>query len=49
MNDDAPYPPDRTDDEPVRLDIAVLLRHGLAAEPGTRRTALFGDGAAAAA
>ncbi|WP_254709499.1 hypothetical protein [Streptomyces lunaelactis] len=49
MNDDAPYPPDRTDDELARLDITVLLRYGLAAEPGTRRTALFGDGAAAAA
>jgi hypothetical protein len=49
MNDDAPYPPDRTDDELARLDITVLLRYGLAAEPGPRRTALFGDGAAAAA
>ncbi|MFJ8821271.1 hypothetical protein ACIREE_05755 [Streptomyces sp. NPDC102467] len=48
MND-APNPPDRTDDELARLDITALLRHGLAAEPGTRRTALFGDGAAAAA
>lgn len=49
MNDDAPYPPDRTDDELARLDITVLLRYGLTAEPGPRRTALFGDGAAAAA
>lgn len=49
MNDDAPYPPDRTDDELARLDITVLLRYGLTAAPGTRRTALFGDGAAAAA
>ncbi|MFE7356509.1 hypothetical protein ACFU8Q_25895 [Streptomyces sp. NPDC057543] len=47
MNGDAPYPPDRTDDELARLDVTVLLRHGLTAEPGTRRTALFGDGAAA--
>ncbi|MER6228149.1 hypothetical protein ACFWXI_00215 [[Kitasatospora] papulosa] len=35
--------------EQERLDITVLLRHGLTAEPGARRTALFGDGAAAAA
>lgn len=49
MNDDAPYPPDRTDDELARLNITVLLRYGLTAPPGTRRTALFGDGAAAAA
>ncbi|MFF1407063.1 hypothetical protein [Streptomyces sp. NPDC058294] len=49
MNDDTPYPPDRTDDELARLDITVLLRYGLTAEPGARRTALFGDGAAAAA
>ncbi|MEU6104936.1 hypothetical protein [Streptomyces flaveolus] len=49
MNDDAPYPPGRTDDELARLDITVLLRYGLAAECGVRRTALFGDGAAAAA
>ncbi|MYW41870.1 hypothetical protein GT346_00550, partial [Streptomyces sp. SID161] len=49
MNDDAPYPPDRTDDELARLDITVLLRDGLTAGPGPRRTALFGDGAAAAA
>ncbi|MFJ4124441.1 hypothetical protein ACIP3U_24365 [[Kitasatospora] papulosa] len=48
MND-APYPPDRTDDELARLDITVLLRYGLTAGPGARRTALFGDGAAAAA
>ncbi|MGW2730120.1 hypothetical protein [Streptomyces sp. NPDC001494] len=49
MNDDAPHPPDRTDDELARLDITVLLRYGLTAEAGARRTALFGDGAAAAA
>ncbi|MEU1464035.1 hypothetical protein ABZ467_25660 [Streptomyces sp. NPDC005727] len=49
MNDDAPHPPDRTDDELARLDITVLLRYGLTAESGARRTALFGDGAAAAA
>ncbi|MET9427093.1 MULTISPECIES: hypothetical protein [unclassified Streptomyces] len=48
MND-APYPPERTDDELAQLDITVLLRYGLTAGPGTRRTALFGDGAAAAA
>ncbi|MEU7080250.1 hypothetical protein ABZ938_21015 [Streptomyces sp. NPDC046409] len=35
--------------EQERLDITVLLRYGLTAEPGARRTALFGDGAAAAA
>lgn len=46
MNDNAPYPPDLTDDEPARLDITVLLRYGLTAEPGPRRTALFGDGTA---
>ncbi|MGV9576277.1 hypothetical protein ACWDRZ_06380 [Streptomyces sp. NPDC003509] len=34
--------------EQERLDITVLLRYGLTAEPGARRTALFGDGAAAA-
>ncbi|MGW7355584.1 hypothetical protein ACWGI0_02585 [Streptomyces sp. NPDC054802] len=49
MNDDVPHPPDRTDDELARLDITVLLRYGLTAERGPRRTALFGDGAAAAA
>ncbi|MFF3638007.1 hypothetical protein [Streptomyces sp. NPDC002250] len=49
MNDDAPHPPDRTDDELARLDITVLLRYGLTAGAGARRTALFGDGAAAAA
>jgi hypothetical protein len=49
MSDDAPHPPDRTDDELARLDITVLLRYGLTAEAGARRTALFGDGAAAAA
>ncbi|MEU6657642.1 hypothetical protein [Streptomyces sp. NPDC046821] len=48
MND-APYSPDRTDDELARLDITVLLRYGLTAEPGSRRTALFGDGAVGAA
>ncbi|MFJ4840829.1 hypothetical protein [Streptomyces sp. NPDC088746] len=48
MND-APHPPDRTDDELALLDIPVLLRYGLTAGPGHRRTALFGDGAAAAA
>lgn len=48
MND-AAYPPDRTDDELARLDITVLLRYGLTAGPGPRRTALTGDGAAAAA
>ncbi|MFF7534132.1 hypothetical protein ACFZB2_34195 [Streptomyces bobili] len=49
MHDEAPHPPDRTDDELARLDITVLLRYGLTAEPGHRRTALFGDGAVAAA
>ncbi|MCT4353424.1 hypothetical protein M5362_09830 [Streptomyces sp. Je 1-79] len=49
MNDDSSHPPDRTDDELAQLEITVLLRYGLAAEPGSRRTALFGDGAAAAA
>ncbi|MEV6406687.1 hypothetical protein AB0M58_27755 [Streptomyces bobili] len=49
MHDDAPHPPDRTDDELARLDITVLLRYGLTAEPGHRRTVLFGDGAVAAA
>ncbi|MFD6534360.1 hypothetical protein [Streptomyces sp. NPDC060184] len=48
MND-APHPPDHTDDELARLDITVLLRYGLTAGPGPRRTALIGDGAAAAA
>lgn len=48
MND-APPPPDRTDDELATLDITVLLRYGLTAGPGPRRTALMGDGAAAAA
>ncbi|MFJ2292485.1 hypothetical protein ACIOG7_12415 [Streptomyces sp. NPDC087894] len=48
MND-APPPPDRTDDELATLDITVLLRYGLTAESGPRRTALMGDGAAAAA
>ncbi|MEU7282221.1 hypothetical protein AB0A69_26110 [Streptomyces sp. NPDC045431] len=47
MND--PYPPELTDDELAELDLTVLLRYGLTAEPGPRRTALFGDGAAAAA
>ncbi|GAA2571804.1 MULTISPECIES: hypothetical protein [Streptomyces] len=46
---DRPHLPDRSDDELARLDITVLLRYGLTAEPGPRRTALFGDGAAAAA
>ncbi|WP_256257071.1 hypothetical protein [Streptomyces sp. MUSC 14] len=41
--------PDRTDDELARLDMGVLLRYGLTAPPGPRRTALFGDGAAGAA
>ncbi|MEV6115111.1 hypothetical protein AB0L59_21970 [Streptomyces sp. NPDC052109] len=45
----APQPPDRTDDELARLDISVLLRYGLTAPPGPRRTALFGDGVAGAA
>ncbi|MEU1484043.1 hypothetical protein [Streptomyces sp. NPDC005752] len=49
MNDAPHHPPDRTDDELARLDITVLLRYGLTADPGTRRTALIGDGAAAAA
>ncbi|MZD06196.1 hypothetical protein GTW43_14005, partial [Streptomyces sp. SID5785] len=49
MNDDAPHPQGRTDDELARLDLTVLLRYGLTAAPGPRRTALFGDGAAAAA
>ncbi|MGW1465758.1 hypothetical protein ACWCPT_15635 [Streptomyces sp. NPDC002308] len=46
---DAPYPPNLGDDELARLDITVLLRYGLTAGPGPRRTALIGDGAAAAA
>ncbi|MBX7549758.1 hypothetical protein [Streptomyces sp. NPDC004232] len=41
--------PDRTDDELARLDMGVLLRYGLTAPPGPRRTALFGDGVAGAA
>ncbi|MGN5379115.1 hypothetical protein ACQ4WX_22430 [Streptomyces lasalocidi] len=41
--------PDRTDDELARLDMGVLLRYGLTAPPGPRRTALFGDDAAGAA
>ncbi|OIJ69785.1 hypothetical protein [Streptomyces mangrovisoli] len=45
----APYPPDRSDDELARLDISALLRHGLTAPPGPRRTALFGDGVVGAA
>ncbi|MBO1332124.1 hypothetical protein [Streptomyces sp. VRA16 Mangrove soil] len=45
----APHPPDRTDDELARLDISALLSDGLTAEAGPRRTALFGDGAVAAA
>ncbi len=49
MNAPTPHPPNRTDDELARLDITGLLRDGLTAEPGPRRTALFGDGAAAAA
>ncbi|MFD8804600.1 hypothetical protein [Streptomyces sp. NPDC059597] len=49
VNADTPHPPNRTDDELARLDITDLLRHGLTAAPGPRRTALFGDGAAAAA
>ncbi|PRH79853.1 hypothetical protein C6N75_07325 [Streptomyces solincola] len=48
MNDDAPPTPDRDDDALARLDIPALLRDGLTAESGPRRTALFGDGAAAA-
>lgn len=44
-----PPPPDRTDDESARLDIPTLLRYGLTAPPGPRRTALFGDGVAGAA
>jgi hypothetical protein len=44
-----PHPPARTDDELARLEITVLLRYGLTAPPGPRRTALFGDGAAGAA
>ncbi|MGW2836341.1 hypothetical protein ACWCWD_00890 [Streptomyces sp. NPDC001493] len=48
MND-APHPPNLDDDELARLDITVLLRYGLTAGPGPRRTALIGDGAAAAA
>ncbi|MGW2278699.1 hypothetical protein [Streptomyces sp. NPDC001770] len=48
MNE-APYPPNLDDDELARLDITVLLRYGLTAGPGPRRTALIGDGAAAAA
>jgi hypothetical protein len=45
----APRPPDRTDDELARLDIPTLVRYGLTAPPGPRRTALFGDGAVGAA
>jgi hypothetical protein len=45
----APRPPDRTDDELARLDICTLVRYGLTAPPGPRRTALFGDGAVGAA
>ncbi|MFD7707739.1 hypothetical protein ACFV6E_18070 [Streptomyces sp. NPDC059785] len=49
MPDETPHHPDRTDDELARLDIALLVRYGLTAPPGPRRTALFGDGAAGAA
>ncbi|MET8811254.1 hypothetical protein ABZW47_04560 [Streptomyces sp. NPDC004549] len=49
VNANTPHPPHRTDDELARLDIPDLLRHGLTAAPGPHRTALFGDGAAAAA
>ncbi|MFE8947465.1 hypothetical protein [Streptomyces sp. NPDC007856] len=49
VSNPAPQPPDRTDDELARLDIALLLRYGLTAPPGPRRTALFGDGVAGAA
>jgi hypothetical protein len=41
--------PDRADGELARLDLGVLLRYGLTAPPGPRRTTLFGDGVAAAA
>ncbi|KOU77631.1 hypothetical protein ADK57_01840 [Streptomyces sp. MMG1533] len=41
--------PSYTDDELAEFDVNVLLRYGLTAAPGHRRTALFGDGAAAAA
>ncbi|MER5210177.1 hypothetical protein ABT063_06220 [Streptomyces sp. NPDC002838] len=41
--------PSHTDDELAEFDVTVLLRYGLTAAPGPRRTALFGDGAAAAA
>ncbi|MFF1448559.1 hypothetical protein ACFVYF_10450 [Streptomyces sp. NPDC058274] len=44
-----PHPPSRTDDELARLDFTVLLRYGLTAPAGPRRTALFGDGVAGAA
>ncbi|MEV7687117.1 hypothetical protein ACFW1F_14870 [Streptomyces bungoensis] len=49
MTNPVPQPPDRTDDELARLDIPTLLRYGLTAPPGPRRTDLFGDGAAGAA
>lgn len=41
--------PSYTDDELAEFDVTVLLRYGLTADPGPRRTALFGEGAAAAA
>ncbi len=41
--------PSYTDDELAGFDVGVLLRYGLTAAPGPRRTALFGDGSAAAA
>ncbi|GAA3980097.1 hypothetical protein [Streptomyces plumbiresistens] len=44
-----PDHPSHTDDELAEFDVTVLLRYGLTAAPGPRRTALFGDGAAAAA
>ncbi|MFD3616791.1 hypothetical protein ACFWWT_16430 [Streptomyces sp. NPDC058676] len=46
---DHPDHPSYTDDELAEFDVGVLLRYGLTAAPGPRRTALFGDGAAAAA
>ncbi|KUN87722.1 hypothetical protein AQJ66_08765 [Streptomyces bungoensis] len=49
MTNPVPQPPDRTDDELAELDVPTLLRYGLTAPPGPRRTALFGDGAAGAA
>ncbi|WP_107122941.1 hypothetical protein [Streptomyces caeruleatus] len=40
--------PSKTDEDSAQADVAMLLRYGIGAQ-GPRRTALFGDGAVAAA